>query len=401
MYPVGQPKIVDGTVLIRGARIAAVGRSVRVPSGAQVIDCKGKRVTPGFIDAMTQIGLVEVSLEARTVDGRPADPDPIRAALRVDDAVDMRSTLVGVARRQGVTSVVSAPAGGLIAGRASWIDLVGPKSAFIDRAVSGPTALRIHLGERGAAAVFGSRAAAFNRLREVFDDARTLRRSQAQFRRRGLFELSASRLDLEAIGEVLARRTRVVISAHRASDIDATLRFARAQGLRIAIEGAAEGWLVANALAKAKVPVIVNSFANLPSAFEARNARSDNVALMAKAGVKIAVTSEGTHNVSGLRFSAGNAVRTGVDPEVALAAVTAVPAEIYGRANQYGTLKAGRVANVVVWTGDPFEPSSFAETIIIRGEIQPTASRQTRLAKRYMDKLGLHQNGKKSGMKSQ
>ena len=389
VYPVVGNVIEGGTVLIRNGRIAGIGKNVKWPKGTQVIDCKGKRITPGLIDSMTQIGLVEVSLEASTVDGRPQTDDPIRAAVRVDDAVDLRSPLVGVARRHGVTSVISAPRGGLISGRSSWVDLVGPRSRSIGTAVSGPVAMHVHLGEAGARAVLGSRAAAFSSLREVLEDARVYRGRRSQFQRRALYELSASRLDLAALDSVIRRRMPMIIEAHRASDISAVLRFAREQKISVAIAGAAEGWLVADEIAKARVPVIVDPFANLPSSFQARYARTDNAALMARAGVALAFTTNSSHNVSGLRFAMGQAVRTGVPSDVALAAGTLVPARIFGRGNVHGALRLGRVANVVVWSGDPFEPSSYAEVVIIRGEIQPTESRQTRLAERYIRKLGL------------
>ena len=386
----GTGRVLKGaTVLIANGRIAAIGADLKVPGKARVVDVAGKRVTPGFIDSMTQIGLVEVSLESSSVDGRPNVKDPIRAAVRADDAVNVRSPLVGVARRHGVTSVVSAPRGGLVAGQSAWVDLVGPESPLVGRAVSGPVAMHVNFGESGANAVYGSRATAVSMLREVFEDARAFRSNRSRFTSRSLYELSASRLDLAALDPVIRGRMPLIVHAHQASDISAALRFAAAQKVRIAISGGAEAWIVADEIARAKVPVIIDPYANLPNSFESRNARTDSVALLAKAGVSLAFTTNSSHNASGLRFAMGQAVRIGVPADVALAAGTRVPAQIFGRARAYGTLARGRVANVVVWSGDPFEPSSYAETIIIRGEVQPTASRQTRLAERYIKKLGL------------
>ncbi|MEL7370521.1 MAG: amidohydrolase family protein [Myxococcota bacterium] len=389
IYLASGKKLENATVVISRGRISRIGKGAIIPKGAKSIDCRGKWITPGFIDAMTQVGLVEVSLESSTVDGRPSKPDPIRSAIRVDDAVNMRSSLVAVARRHGVTSVVSRPEGGLISGRSSWLDLMAPSSPSFDRAVSAPIAMHAVAGEAAARSVFGSRAAAMTHLAEVFDDARVFSKNRKRFFGRDLYDLTVSRRDLEALGSVLKGRMPFIVRAQRASDIQAVLWFARRERIRIGIVGAAEGWLVADELAKARVPVLVDPLANLPSSFEARNARSDNAALLAKAGVRLGFSTMRTHNVSDLRFVAGAAIRNGVPRDKALAAVTAVPAQMFGLGARYGELRRGYIANVVVWSGDPFEPASRAETVIVRGEVQPTASRQSQLAERYIRKLGL------------
>jgi imidazolonepropionase-like amidohydrolase len=293
-----------------------------------------------------------------------------------------------------VTSAVSLPVGGLISGRSAWLDLVGPRSKIHDRAVQDLAALHGYLGESGASAVGGSRASAIGRLREALDDARNFRRNKTAFTRRALYPLSSSRLDLEALGEVVIGRAPLFLEAHRASDIKAAIALARAERIRVVIVGAAEGWLVADALAAARIPVIVDPLENLPYTFASRNARADNATLLARAGVKVAIATRSSHNAANLRFYLGNAVRAGLVREVALRAGTLTPAEIFGMNRLYGSIDRGKMANVVVWTGDPFEPSSFAETVVIRGEVQPTDSRQTRLAERYLRKLGLRKKKK-------
>lgn len=389
VYTVSGAMIPAATVLIRGERIVAVGKDIAVPNGARIVDAKGKQVTPGLIETQSRIGMVEISLEASTVDSSPRLKDPIRASVRAKDAIDLRSTLIAVARRHGVTSAVSAPSGGLVSGRSAWVDLVAPTSRSYDRAVADLMAIHGVLGERGAGAVGGSRASAIARLREALDDARTYRRSKTAFIRRGLYELSSSRLDLEALGDVVIGRAPLIVEASRASDITAALALAKAERIRVVIAGGEEGWLVADDLAAARVPVIVQPLANLPSSFASRNARADNATLLARAGVKIALATNSSHNAANLRFYLGNAVRAGLVREVALRAATLSAAEIFGMNRQYGSIDRGKIANLVVWTGDPFEPSSYAETVVIRGEVQPTESRQSRLAERYIRRLGL------------
>lgn len=394
VYTVSGAMLPGATVLVDDGEIKAVGRDVAIPTGATVINVEGKRVTPGLIDVDTTLGLQEVSLESSTVDARPHLEDPIRAAVYVGPAIDPLSTLVGVARRHGVTSVVSNPQEGLIAGRAAWFDLVGPESEFLFDAVRGPVALRVHLGEAGAGAWGGSRATAMMRLREAFDDARTYRRKKGQYERGDIYDMRTSRLDLEALDPALRGRMPTVVAAARASDLLAAAKLAKDEGLDLVLLGAEEGWLVADALAKAKVPVIVNPLSDLPGRFERRHARADNVVLLARAGVRFAISTGSAHNVSSLRFLLGNAVRAGLPPELALRAATLTPAEMLGMAKDYGSIDKGKVANLVVWSGDPFEPSTHAETVIVRGEIQPVESRQSALADKYIRRLGLRKTEK-------
>lgn len=394
VYTVSGAMIPAATIIVRGERIVQIGKDIPIPEGARVIDAKGKPVTPGFIESNTQLGQVEVELEASTVDFAPRLPYPIRAGVRASDALDLRSTLIGVARRHGVTNAISAPSGGIIAGRSAFIDLVGPQSRRLDVAVQDAAAIHGTVGEYGAAAYAGSRAAVFARLREALDDARTYRRSKTAFNRRALYELSSSRLDLEALGDVVTGRIPLVLHASRAADLRAIIDLAKAERIKVAIVGAEEAWLVADDLAAARIPVIVNPFANIPQRFDSRYARADNAALLARAGVKVAITTNQSHNAGNLRFYLGNAVRAGLVREVALRAATLTPAEIFGVERSYGSLDRGKMANLVVWTGDPFEPSSYAETVIVRGEVQPTTNRQTALAQRYIQRLGLRKKSR-------
>lgn len=389
LHTVSGAVIPHGTLVIRGERIVALGKDLPVPAGATVIDATGKVVTPGLIETDSAIGLVEISMEAETADNLPRLVDPIRAAVSARDAIDLHGSLPGVARRHGVTSAVSVPSGGLISGRSAWIDLVSPRSRFFDGAVRPEVAMHGGLGAAAAAAAGASRAAAVLRLREVLEDARVFARERGAFTRGQLYDLSTSRLDLAALGAVLTGSIPFVVEVHRAADIVAALELARAERLRLVLIGAEEGWMVADEIAAAKVPVIVEPLSNLPDAFETRNARADNATLLAQAGVKVALSTRSSHLASNLRFYLGNAVRAGLPPALALRAATLTAAEIFGQEKHYGSLEVGKLANVVVWTGDPFEPSSFAQEVVIRGELQPTESRQTRLARRYIERHGL------------
>ena len=379
IYPVSSAPIRGGSIIVSKGKITAIGKDIKIPRGATTIDCKGKWITPGLIDSATQLGLTEVSLIRSTVDGSPAWKDPIRAAVQASDALDPRSTVIGVARRHGVTSVVSALRGGLISGQGVWFDLMdGQNQSWIKSQVD-TAGMWANLGEAGAGAVGQSRATAVMRFREALDDARFYQSNQSQYRKNALRSLVTSRLDLDALARVSSGKQRLLIHVHRASDIQAVLKLAKTEKLKIALVGAAEGWLVADQIANAGVPVILDPVSNLPSRFDRRNSRSDNAVLLAKAGVNIVISSFSTHNVSSLRFLLGNAVRAGLPWDLALRSATQNPAQVFGQSGRYGTLKKGQRANLVVWTGDPFEPSSWADTVMIRGNLQSTENRQPRL----------------------
>jgi imidazolonepropionase-like amidohydrolase len=386
--PVTAAPLEGGTVLVKGDRIVAVGRDLEVPDDFEVVGCDGRILTPGLIESDSQLGLVEISLEPYSNDAMPMSPEPVRASLDARDAIDLRSTLVGVARHHGITSAVTAPIGGVVEGQAAWLDLVGPQSMHAQDAVAGPVALAANLGQFGGVAAGMSRLAAHAVLREYLDDAEAYRRNRSAFMRRNLYPLSVSRLDLEAAQPVLREQIPLLVEVHRAADIRAALSVAEEHDIDIAILGASEGWLVADELARAGVPVIVDPVSNLPFQLEGRNNRGDNAVRMARAGVRVALSTRRTHNLGNLRFYLGNAVRAGMPDDVALRAGTRVPAEIFGR-DDLGSIEAGKTANLVLWSGDPFEPASAAEVVVIRGERQPLESRQTKLADRYIERLGL------------
>jgi imidazolonepropionase-like amidohydrolase len=381
-------KIDDGTVIVRGETILAVGASaeVRVPEGARRLDARGTWVTPGLIDAEALTGTVEVTQEDSTDDsGLDARYDAIRAAFSALDGLNPRSVVIPVTRLEGVTSTVLVPRGGLVSGRQAVVHLLG--DSVEELVIRAPAAIYATAAGHGRAAAFGARGGVMLRLRELFDDVRQYARRRQDFERNQMRKVTASRLDLEALIPVVEGKLPLVVEAHRASDLQALLRFAREQKIRLVISGGQEAWMVARELAAARVPVIVSALPDLPGAFETLGARLENAALLARAGVSIAISpreEEGPFSRT-LRIEAGNAVAHGLPWEAGLTAITRAPAEIFGVAGTVGTIAPGRSADLVVWTGDPFEPLTRPRTVIIRGREVPLHSRQTELRDRYRD----------------
>ncbi|HEU0015692.1 MAG TPA: amidohydrolase family protein [Longimicrobium sp.] len=384
VHPVSGPPIQNGTVLIENGRIAAVGAGVAVPANAIRIDARGKVVTPGLIESSTNMALVEVDAVGTTNDYRFQNEDQVAAAFNVADGINPRSMVIPVTRIAGVTTVISRPAGGLISGQGLAFDLWGDR---IDQmSLRSPIAMFGSVSENEQeAAGGGTRGGLFMRLREVLEDARTWARNPAAFERGETREFSVSRLDLAALQPVLRGEMPLVLEAHRASDIQTALRIADEYGLRLIIAGGTEGWMVAGDLARARVPVLVKVLRNLPESFESLGARYENAALLRRAGVQVAITTGETFKAYNIRQEAGNAVAYGLPYDEALRAVTLYPAQIYGIADRYGSLEAGKVANVVVWDGDPLELLTQVNTVIIRGRVVPMVSRETLLRDRYMN----------------
>jgi imidazolonepropionase-like amidohydrolase len=382
--------IANGTVLIRDGRIVAVGAGIDIPADAERIDARGKIVTPGLIDPVSTIGLSEVSLEASTVDTVAAD-DRFGAALDAADAFNPRSMLIPVNRIEGVTRAIVTPqgvTGGVIAGRSAAVNF-GDLERPVDRR---HVAVHALFGEAGAAESGGARTAALARLREALAEARDYGQNRRAWEQAGRRDYGLHHHDLEALQPVLQGALPLVVRAERASDIVALIGLAEEYDVRLVVVGGAEAWMVAKRLAAARVPVILNPLANLPSSFESLGATLENAARLAAAGVEFAFspdsTGGGSHNARNMTQSAGIAVANGLDWQAGLAAVTANPARIYGL-EDLGQLQPGFVADVVIWDGDPLEVTSFPDAVYIGGKAMPMESRHTLLRDRYIRLLKL------------
>ena len=188
---------------------------------------------------------------------------------------------------------------------------------------------------------------------------------------------------------VVDGRLPLIVSADQASDILTMIDFATANKLKLVIAGGTEAWEVADKLAAAHVAVLTGAMNNIPYTFAQLGARQDNVALLRKAGVVVAIIGnagggdEEAFNVRNIRFEAGNAVAYGADPGDALRAITLAPAELFGVADRVGSLAAGKDGDVVIWSGDPFEFATQPEHVYVRGKEDTTSTRQDLLEQRY------------------
>lgn len=383
IHPVSGPPIPGGTVLIQDGVIREVGANVSVPSGTRIVDATGKMVTPGFLESMTQLGVVELGGEAGPRDVTSED-DRITASFNVMEGINPFATAIPVTRVAGVTRVVVAPAPGssILAGQGVFMALAGSR---VDEMVEvNPVAMFGVLGEGGAARAGGARGVAVQRLREALEDARDYASNRQAYEAGEGREYALSRSDLEALVPVVEGALPLVLTVHRASDILGALRLQEAVGFRLVLAGVREGWMVAPEIAAAGVPVLVDGLTNLP-VFEALGNRYENAALLRAAGVELVLSSFDTNNARNLRQGAGNAVSYGLAWDDALMAVTLAPARVWGVADRVGSLEAGKEGDVVIWSADPLELTSRAEQVFIRGVEVPSQTRQRELFLRYRD----------------
>lgn len=399
----GTSVIENGTVVIQNGRVVSVGTGA-APSGARIIDARGKVVTPGFVAVDSGLGGSEISSVTGSNDLR-AGANTISASFDVSYGLDPWSFTLPVARLGGITRAIVVPshaAGGgghthddsnfagvgaaglqspsLFAGQAAIIHLAEGTDILVKPRV----AMVAPFGEAGAGIAGGARGAQFIQFKETLAEVRLYARSRAAYDRAGLRDLSLSRADLEALIPVANGTMPLIVTVRRAADIQQVLRLAREEGVKIILDGAEEGWLVADQIAAANVPVLLNPVSNLPGNLETRAARMQNAAALDAAGVVIAIKgNDGSHRVRETRYNAGNAASHGLSYASAIEAITVNPARIFGMAGQFGELRAGAAADVVIWSGDPLEPLSDAETIFIGGAEQAPTSRQFLLRDRY------------------
>jgi imidazolonepropionase-like amidohydrolase len=390
VYPVSGPKIENGTVLIRDGKIVAVGATVAIPADAQRVDARGKWITPGFINSATSLGLSEAGgpdFSGGYNDTRAKGESGIAASFEAWRGINPRNTFIIPARQEGVTSVVVAPQGGMIAGRAAVVDLLDAKSPT-EMLRAGNVAM---VGSFGAPSggVANARGEYWGTWASLIADVKAYADNRRAYDSAGTRSFMTTREQLEALIPVARGRQPLLVSADRAADLLAAIDFAKQTGVKLWIDGGAEAWMVAKELAAAKIPVFTGAMNDIPTDFATLGQRQENAALLHAAGVPVVLIGNGpgdpsSFNVRNIRQEAGNAVAYGMTWDAALRAITLTPAEVMGLDASVGSLQAGRDANVVIWSGDPFEFASVAEQVFVRGKTSAEKSRQQQLTERYL-----------------
>ncbi|HVW70825.1 MAG TPA: amidohydrolase family protein [Steroidobacteraceae bacterium] len=377
----GDTPVENATVIVKDGKIVSVVAGAAAPAGARVIDAKGRPVTPGLIHPATHLGLIEVSAATETVD-TGTKVSSLGAGFDIQYAINPDSALIQLARADGLTRAISYPT-------ASGVPPFAGLGALLRLSDSGDVLEHPGIGvfvSIGGRRDGGSRAAQWEELRRTLDSAKTSLAAPAG--------ATTGTPEILALEPVLSGKEPLALSTNRESDLRQAIKLAADYSLHVIIIGGADAWMVADALAAARIPVVVDPQDNLPANFDELGARLDNAALLHGAGVTVATAvragiHQSYHAGLSLREGAGLAVANGLPYIDALRSITLVPAQIWGISAHCGTLAAGKDADLVVWDGDPLEPASAPVTVLIRGKEVSLVTRQTRLRDRYMSKAGL------------
>lgn len=357
----------------------AVGCTAIVPPSSE----QSRVITPGLVAVGTHTGLTEVGAVSATNQADAGGDNPIRASLVATESYNPMASHIAVTRLAGVTDAVIMPSGGMFAGQAGWVRLTGETQA--EAVVDASVAM---VGSRD-----GHMSKTLRLWRQLFDDADYLQKNRGAVDRGAARPLAAHPDDLRALWPVMSGEQPLVIGVDRASDIESLLSFVAETELSVVIDGGAEAWRHADALAAANVAVVVDPTVFGAGGFDQLQSRPDNAKILADAGVKVMFGHTGTHNARLVPHHAGIAVGQGLSAKQALTAVTTTPRDVFRVGG--GALTAGTPATFVIWESvtseiatDPFEPTTRAVAVYIDGVAQDMASRQTDLRDRYMDLPG-------------
>jgi imidazolonepropionase-like amidohydrolase len=420
--------IENGTVIMQGGKITAVGANVSIPANAQVIDLTGMTVYPGLIDSETQLGLTEISAENMTNDLVEAS-DEIMPHMHVYDAFHAESALIPVSRLNGITNAIVAPdSEDTLPGQDSFIQLAGRDATemLLIRDISMPLNFtgdqRRNKGGFDKHRFPSTRMGLISQLRQTFLDARDYQAKWADYQRKNSEfssqgenksedknkpeDKSANTKDgktkdkakeskksppmapkrdlkLEALLPYLDGKKTIVLAAETPSDLETIVALANDFHLKYVLNHISHSQPVLDYVAGLKVPVIVGPIYEAPKDDERYDAVYSLPAQLYKRGVKIAFASYSAHNVRNLPDAAGFATAFGLPYDEAMKAVTINPAEIWGVADKLGSLDIGKTANVVVANGDPLDMKTDVKQVYIQGKAIPMTSRQTRLRDEY------------------
>ncbi|MDP7592636.1 MAG: amidohydrolase family protein [Litorilituus sp.] len=375
VYTVASQGILEqATVVIENDKIIAINpEQFKVD---ETVDAKGRILTPGFIGSMNALGLVEVGAVSLTRDSRDKKADiTFDASL----AFNPKSTLVAYTRKGGITSNIVTPAGGdgLFAGQSFAANLSGD----FDSVISKQNAVLIYLGAISS----GSRAQALQALDHKLADLQEKLTTETDKKEKKVKPLKRNEQELKSL---LAGQKPLLAYADRATDLLALLKLKEKYSIDLVLVGASDAVLIADKIATAKVPVITSAIDNLPSSFDSLHGDLSNVAKLVKAGVKVILAPKGdSHNLNQLRFDAGIAVANGLATTDAFSTLTANVADVF-KLNS-GRIAIGKNADLVLWSGDPFELSTKVDKMWIGGKEVSTHSRQDALRNRYTSKTNM------------
>ena len=376
-------------VLISDGLIKSIGRNLKLAGDEKRIDCTGKHVYPGLIDGGTHLGLSEVGSVSLTEDyNEIGDFIPYMQALT---AVNPNGAAIAVTRVNGITSVFTYPTGGTFPGTGALINLHGytPEQMY-----AGSKAVVMNFPSTGKRGRWDRRSdediekankKALKSINDIWSQLATYAKIDSVEKATGVKSNRDYLPEYEALLPIYRGEGILLVEANKDKDIKAAVEWITKHKINAVLTGVSEGWKVAEDIAKANIPVITGPMLSIPGRDYVRyDANYTNPAKLHEAGVKVAIRTNDIENVRNLPFNAGFAAAYGMGVEEALKAVTITPAEIFGVADKYGSITEGKVANLFVSTGDPFEMKSEIQYLFISGWNVPIESRHTLLYNEFL-----------------
>ena len=394
VHPVSGPEIANGTVLVDGAKITAVGTGVTVPTGAKVVDCTGKHVYPGFVHANSVLGLQEVS----TIQGSDDTQESgnVNPNQRAEVMYNPDSDFLPVTRLNGVTTVLVIPGGGALRGTSSLMHLDGWTEE--DITVRAPVALHVNWPNMTPVHAFfelrsdeeqaKAREEAIKAISDAFGDARAYWKARDAEHAKAVPKHD---VDVKWHAMQLALKGDIPVMFHcdALNQIRAVLRFCDQQKLtNVILLGGYDSWRIADELKRRNIAVIVGGVLATPNrGYESYDEAFTVPAKLSKAGVRFAIADEGggfaAANARNVPYQAAMAAAFGLDHDEALKAVTLYPAQILGAGDKIGSIEVGKLADLQITDGDPLLVATHCEQVVVNGKLVPMESRQTRLFKKY------------------
>ena len=390
IVPVTAAPIANGTIVFSGGTITAIGANAAVPTGATVIDGTGLSVYPGLIDSGTTIGLTEIGSVSGTND--VSELGDLNPNARVEVALNPHSNVIPVTRINGITTVLTRPGGGMIAGRSALIQLAGWTPS--EMVLKAPVGMHINFPRIRAGGSFfeqpqdeeaeKDRKKQYTRQLDMLRD--TFRDAQAYAK--AMDARGAQRFDrdliLENLVEVVKGNVPVIVHADNAADIREAIKFTKELSLKMILSGGDDVQQVIKELKENDIPVLLGPIWSLPPREDdPYDMLFTNAHALQQAGVRFAIQTEEAHDARNLPYQAASCAAYGLPKEEALKAITIYPAQIFGVADRLGSLEVGKIANLIVTDGDPLEIRTQVKRVFIGGEEIPMESNQTLLYKKF------------------
>ena len=361
-------------ILISDKTIVGIGTNLIIDGNTRVIEVNGLPVTPGLISPMSNLGIVEINALDVT---RDDESDLLSAGFSIFNAFNPHSTGIPWNRSNGVTSAMSTPS-------ASSFPIFGLGSHFVldgSLEIKGSKDIAMY-GRLGAS--YGSRAETLSVLESLLDIGKMVKTLSIE----EILEMNlADQLELQsqdiiALGKVVNDGMPFVIETNRAVDILQALFMKKKYGLNLVLVSVEEAPMVLDQLKESNTPVIIDPMDNIPNSFDELGSSLDLGKILDQAGIPIMFSTQRSHNYHLMRQGAGNAVAYGMSYETAIKGMSNTVAQTF-RLDNRGSIETGKLADVIVWDGDPLEPSSFPKIVMIEGKLQDLSSRSTQLTERY------------------